>query len=225
MAIDMKQIEALFDAKFAEQAKLLEDQFSKSIDFLTHQVTDLQDENKALTKNLKTANEERDKLKAQILVINSEVRANKSKLIRQEQYSRKNNIKIYNLDITERETQEDCKLKAIQMFREKLKFAVPKDSILEAHPLPKGKKSVMIIKFNRYTTKSHIMASRKKLKSSGVSISDDITEDILQQMKDLERHPSVTSCWMWHQKLYIKDTSNQVHKLPCGQPTPMAFQT
>lgn len=224
MAVDMEAVAKLLDDKLAEQTRLLKLEFNKAIEFMSAEIQELKNENKKIKKNYKDLADEHEKVKIEVLVIKSELRDSRFRAIRQEQYTRKNNIKIYGMDITDQETPDNCKQKVVDMCKDKLNLIIPRESMVEAHPLPRGKKTSMIVKFSNYSFKTSVISARKALKGTKTSINEDMSEDIIQQIKDIEAHPKVTSAWMWHQKINIIDSDNKFHKFPCGQPTPRNFQ-
>lgn len=220
----LKAIAKLLDTKLDEQTRTIKKEFNDSIEHLSDQIKDLQKENLDLQKRCADIENENGLIKSEVLLLKAEVKAARQFTIRQEQYSRKNNVKIYGMTISDRETPQQCKKLAMDMFKDDLNIIIQPSDILESHPLPRGKKSSMIVKFKNYSTKCDILRARKALKGSGVSIAEDISGDIQLQIKEIESHPQVDSVFVWFQKIYVKDNAGQYHKFSCGQPTPLVWQ-
>ena len=128
--------------------------------------------------------------RATVEVQNTQLWANSN-----EQYSRATNIKIFGL---QQQDSEDCVQVVQDLFQDKLGLDIPTEDIDAAHrsrsktntgPLP------MMVKFRNQTTKNTVIQNRKKLKSTNISIHEDITKLNLETVNRVKNHPKIKSCW------------------------------
>ncbi|CAB4028541.1 Hypothetical predicted protein [Paramuricea clavata] len=109
---------------------------------------------------------------------NVEVKANDN-----EQYSRRNNIRIFGLA---EEIKEDCYDKVLKLCENHLNIEVSRDEIDRAHRVgqlkqvssgqPKPAPRAMIVKLICYTTKMKFMKARRNLRGRQIYINEDLTK-------------------------------------------------
>lgn len=99
----------------------------------------------------------------------------KNQLDRHEQYSRRNNIRIYGVPLES--NQEDTDSLVIKLVSEKLGVNISMSSIDRSHRLrnTNGKHPPILVKFANYHARASIMERKKRLKGSGVMIAEDLT--------------------------------------------------
>lgn len=132
-----------------------------------------------------------------------------------EQYSRRNNIRIFGVpDDIDRQTSQQTTSQVVQLLNKHLSVSITEENIDIAHRLGKfnGKNRPVIVKFVRRQVKNDIMQNVSKLKSTGLYISHDLTwlnQQVLSslRLKDTER---VKKCWCNDGILYgtFKEESN-----------------
>lgn len=112
-----------------------------------------------------------------------------------EQYSRRNCIRIFGIPES---TGENTDQIITKLAEEKLGVDLKLSDIDRSHrigkPNGKGSRSI-IMKFTNYNIKSRVLRARRKLKSSGIGIQEDLTarnKALLQKVKD---HLRVSSAW------------------------------
>ena len=60
----------------------------------------------------------------------------------------------------------------------------------------------IIVKFTNYSIKSNLLKQRRKLKSTGISIQEDLTSRNRALLKKVSEHPLVSSAWSIDGKIF-----------------------
>ena len=135
-----------------------------------------------------------------------------------EQYSRRSHLRIHGLRVPEN---AECKNAVCNFVKENLRrpdgnpICLSPEDIDAAHPLParkndsanqnqKKRPPSLIVRFFARDTRDKILRARKQLKSSGVSITEDLTNENLALLKRLQTSSEYDSCWAWMGKIYAK---------------------
>ena len=152
---------------------------------------------------------------SQKVALDSKARSN-----RNEQYSRKTNIKIHGLDDVRlpngryQGTQTTVK----EVLKAVAKVTVTDADIIACHRIPGGKSSVrpILLKVKNTDIKSRIMRNRKAFRESkdkrlskDARLSDDVTKDNGDLIQKLNQHESVVSAWFFNCSVYAKLTGEE----------------
>lgn len=99
----------------------------------------------------------------------------KNMLDKQEQYSRRNNLRIYGVPLES--NQENTDDLVVKLFSEKLGVDVSVQSIDRSHRLRSthGKPPPILVKFCNYHARAAVASKKKHLKGSGITIAEDLT--------------------------------------------------
>lgn len=91
-----------------------------------------------------------------------------------EQYSRRNNVRIFGLPTTQQNHTEE---QVITLFKEKMGVNIGPEVIDRCHPVGpvKNGKQAIIVKFMSYKFRRQVLAQRKVLKGSGIGVAEDLT--------------------------------------------------
>lgn len=218
-----KDLKAIFDAQLSDLTKKhteLEQRtvnLEKEKDDLKAQVVNLQTE----VQNLK------DNLKGHSSQINDCIKwSNKN-----EQYSRRNNIKIHGLALKDN---EDCRVAVSNMLRDKLKLHIKDGDIAAAHVVPRRQKPgtvdanqagedgearpppppPIIVRFflAARDTRDEAIKRRKQLIGSHMAIYDDITTLNAKLLNRLKNDGRIKSAWSWMGKIYAENVGGKVVK-------------
>ena len=173
---------------------------------------------------------ENDKLKEEITKVkliqeNSQEKIKEAHLLaslshehadRNEQYARRNNVKIMYVDESESETVEESEKIALKIFRDKLKMNIKPEEIEVAHRVGKknsGKNRPLLVKFVSRKTKSAVIRNRKLLKGSQpkVVIFEDLTKNVYQLHQHATNHLFTQDAWTSEGKIFVKDANGKVH--------------
>ena len=198
-----KQLEIVIDKKVTEKTKELTEKV-KSLEFDKNQLTDrvLQAE-----KDLKTY---KDKLTAcEKLAIASAQKSNFN-----EQYSRKNNVKILNIPEGTYESEQTLTEVVITELLAKGNVDLDPQDIVAIHRIP-GKTGVpkpVLLKLKNNSVKTRIMKQRKAMKDAGHRLVDDVTKLNTGLIGRLMKHSRIESAWYFNGAVYGKTTGGQRRK-------------
>ena len=193
-----KQLEIVIDKKVTEKTKELTEKV-KSLEFDKNQLTDRM---KQAEKDLKTY---KDKLTAcEKLAIASAQKSNFN-----EQYSRKNNVKILNIPEGTYESEQ-----TFTALLAKGNVDLDPQDIVAIHRIP-GKTGVpkpVLLKLKNNSVKTRIMKQRKAMKDAGQRLVDDVTKLNTGLIGRLMKHSRIESAWYFNGAVYGKTTGGQRHK-------------
>lgn len=143
------------------------------------------------------------------------------RLVDLEQYSRRNNIKIFGLEEAE---DEDIKKKVVSLITEKVKVKIDEDDIDVAHRFNTRSEASkvngarpIIVKLQRRDLKLEILKSRRNLKASGVFLCEHLCKPLNALFNRVRRHDQVTSAWTWEGAVYGKIASGKTFRVNYGQ--------
>ena len=223
----LEDLDVRLDKKLKEQEgriiKEIERSINSSIEQVHASMEELKEENRKLKEELTEVEKKCDKQEGQINKLKREVEAVREHAIKNEQYSRKNNLKIFGLQ--EKEGGQ-CVEEVQTMVKEKLKLSLRKEDIEVAHRLPATKRSAtrpVIVKLRDTGIKFSLLKARRLLKGTGVSVTEDISQSILDTTKQLRDSPTTKDAWCWNGKIYIKDDKDRIHKYSYGAALPEYF--
>lgn len=120
-----------------------------------------------------------------------------------EQYSRKNNVKIHNIIEEENETEESLTTRMQKILKDQ-NVELQKEKIQAIHRIPTkpGKIRPVIIKVTNNSVKTEIMKKRKEMKDAGYKLSDDVTALNTGLINRLTLHSGIQSAWFFNGSVY-----------------------
>ena len=140
--------------------------------------------NVAVNEIIKPINEEIASLHCQVKMLKSKLTEVTTKANDNEQYSRRNNIRIFGLAETEG---EDCYDVVLKLCQNDLDINVTRDELDRAHRVGKPKKSrdgqtsppprAMIVKLAGHSVKMKFFRARRKLGPKRIFINEDLTKE------------------------------------------------
>ena len=124
-----------------------------------------------------------------------------------EQYSRRNNLRIFGL---KPDVDEDCR-QAVVFVTSTLRVSVNESEIELAH-LTSGIQSsdgqsrrpvgLMLVRFCRKDMRDEVIKSRRILKGTRYAVTEDLTALNIKTMTRLRNHEHVLSTWSWNGKIF-----------------------
>ena len=145
-----------------------------------------------------------------------------------EQYSRRNNIKIHGLALG---NNEDCRVAVSNMLRTKLKLEVKEGDIAAAHVLPRRKKlgntgqaggndgvdqppPPIIARFflAARDTRDEAIKRRTQLQGTHIAIYDDLTTLNAKLLNRLKNNEKIKGAWSWMGKIYAESNEGKITK-------------
>lgn len=144
-----------------------------------------------------------------------------TRVVELEQYSRRENLKIFGLAESRG---EDIKKEVVEFLTNTMKCDIDETDISAVHRLDtKSHASIIngarpvIVRFTNRETKISVMRSRKILKGSKVFISDHLCKSMNALFNRVRKHTQVENAWSWDGSVFFKDTSGKVYKIRYGQ--------
>src|SRR6266536_4493914 len=132
-----------------------------------------------------------------------------------DQALRINNVRILGLEVRE----DDNLMEVVSTFiRDKLKVPdVTNNDIKSVYQIPfrrndenrqdsgmSSRRSVIMVQFKELQDRNIVIRSRKILKSSQVSIAEDLTSLNVQLLQRLHKNETIKDSWSWNGKIYAK---------------------
>ena len=181
---------------------------------ISQKLTNVQSENEALRKDIITL---KSQMKAQSKKIEDSENTAKDSLRKanyNEQYSRKNNIKVMDMPMTKpNETEADLISEVSSLFN-KEGITVDPSKVIAIHRIPgkTGHAKPILIKFMNNNEKSKIMTHRTAFKTMGRRLVDDVTKLNAQLITRLSEHPKIQQAWYFNGSVFGKTTDDIRHK-------------
>ena len=131
-----------------------------------------------------------------------------------EQYSRKNNVKIMGVVELEDETEESLTDKVMEILATKAKVKVTESKIMALHRIPgkSGMPKPVLLKLMNNSEKTKIMRRRQEMKRAGYKLVDDVTKSNTKLINKLMLHEEIDSAWYFNGSVFGKTTAGKRHK-------------
>ncbi|KAH3791485.1 hypothetical protein DPMN_144971 [Dreissena polymorpha] len=126
-----------------------------------------------------------------------------------EQYSRKNNVKIMDIKEDDKELIPNLTSKVIGLLQDK-GVELQNEQIMAIHIIPskKGQIRPVLLKLKSNNDKTIIMRKRKEMKAAGHRLVDDVTALNSALMNRLSLHPAIETTWFFNGSVFAQ-TKNQ----------------
>ncbi|KAK7489603.1 hypothetical protein BaRGS_00013016 [Batillaria attramentaria] len=201
-------------------------QLNKSVEEMRGEIFCLRKENDELKKDLEHFRKREEKLREIVFEAKQQAAVAERRSNDLEQYTRRNNIRIYGMSETDQESAVDCEKKVLRMFKDKLGLADIKPEHIEAcHRVgQKGKprqratqqqsdqdrpRSV-IVRFVSRKTAEAVLYHKKKLKNTAYVVVEDLTSANFYRLRKCKEHPDITSAWTRRGSVFVKTSNNKI---------------
>ena len=147
-------------------------------------------------------------LSEELQAVRTETRASLLASNDNEQYSRRNNLRLCGLKSVQN---EDCRVTATKFIRETLHVSISDTDVDVAHmttgslqPTTDGqqRRPTMLVRFCRRDVRDRVIRNRRALKGTSFAITEDLTNLNIKMMNRLKNHSAVTTSWSWNGKLF-----------------------
>jgi len=138
-----------------------------------------------------------------------------------EQYSRRNNLRLCGLKPVQG---EDCRLTAAKFIRETLHVTAVTESDIEVAHMTVGslqststqqKRPTMLVRFCRRDKRDLVIRSRRSLKGTHYAVTEDLTSLNVKTMNRLRNSEHVRNTWSWNGKIFaLLSNGNKVSARP-----------
>ena len=131
---------------------------------------------------------------------------------RQEQYSRRNCLLVHGMA---EEIVEDTDEKIINTLQQSMDETIKPEDIDRSHRLGKPKSSKnakprpIIIKFVRYNTRNRIHRNKKKLKGTGISVTESLTAERINILEKAREEHTFNNVWSQDGRIMFFDKDKQ----------------
>ena len=133
---------------------------------------------------------------------------------RNEQYSRRNCVRIKQLKHDEGES---SKLAVSKLLNSRLGMKIDESAIIVAHPVRPRKQSnrsnkslpPVIVRFKNRDIKDEVISRRRQLKGSPQVITEDLTALNNKLLNRVWNHENISKCWASHGKIFGISTSGR----------------
>lgn len=167
----------------------------------------------ALTKIQK---ENQDKIKT----MSKDITLARQKGVENEQYSRRFNLRIFNLPEVSKKNPygpPDLIGDVQELISSKLRLAINREDIVVAHRLPGKTPRPVIVRLASKDIRHEIISRRKVLKDKGISIAEDLCQDILTTVNRFRNDKKIKDAWTWNGKIYVQHKDTRVEQARWGQ--------
>ena len=135
----------------------------------------------------------------------------------QEQYSRRNNVRIFGIaDTVRNESAAASEDLALTVFNKKLGLDIRPEDVQIAHRTGRytalSTRSI-IVQFVSRKAKKDVIGNRKKLRGSGVSIAEDLTPSNVRRLSAIKSLDCVVQSWSFEGKLFAKNKNGHVKEV------------
>ena len=196
--IDLKDVLNRFDDQFVHKIKGFREEI---LNLVTETLQQVSNDIVTLKKKVETLEEENSNLKQAVVELRNAQTDLKIRMNDAAQHSRKDNVRILGLQETPK---EDTRAAVCQMIHRKLNLEIKPSDIAACHRLPSAiidKPKPIIVRFKDRYSKEKVTRERKQLKGSGVTITDDITQDNLKLMNRAKLSGKFESVWYFNGKV------------------------
>ena len=191
------------------------------LELLQAEIFDLKGNLEKATADIGKMTKETEVMRQELLQERYTTRTMTYRLNELEQYSRKNNIRIFGLrDNNKTENSYITENRVIELFRNKLNVDISPRDIQVAHRIGKfspDSDRAIIVQFVNKKAKMVVMANRKALKGSKTVISDDLTIQNMRRLESLKMLSCVAQSWAYNGKLFAKNKNNKVKEVKSNE--------
>ena len=188
-------IEAKVEQKVKEKVTELNDRF----DHVTYENGEIKDRLDKVEEELK---KEKERSRAAIEKSNYN-----------EQYSRKNNVKVLGVPDLTNETETKLTTEVISIIKDKTDVDIAPTEIVAIHRIPsKLNPKPVLVKLMNNSVKTRLMKHRKTMKQQGHKLVDDVTIRNTKLISRLLEHKKIDSAWFFNGFIYGKTTEGKRYR-------------
>ena len=176
----------------------------KSIEFYNEKFDELERDNRKKEEKINELEENSRKMDKKMNDLNRVID-------RQEQYSHRNCILLHGVKESENEDTDTVVTETLnELLLEKL-TDIDIDRSHRIGRLKKGKQSrPIIIKFARYNIRNRVFKNKKKLKDTGISITESLTQKRMQMLTKARNEFLFKNVWTQDGKILVKSDDNTI---------------
>ena len=167
-------------------------------------------------KDLKKKEEAIKLLKKEYSYLNKRLDEMDAVVDRQEKYSRRNCLLVHGIV---EETVENTDEKILNTLQQSMDETIKPEDIDRSHRLGKSKSSKnakprsMIVKFMRYIIRNRIYKNKKKLKGTGISVTESLTAKEINMLEKARKEHTFNNAWSQDGKIMFFDKNTNKVKI------------
>lgn len=194
-------VKKLFSKFESSLEKKMNDKVSKIQNDMSEKIDALTIENEDLRKRLEASAKQMDNMKKDLTETVKLARNNNISSNYNEQYSRKNNIKVFNFP---RKEKQDLRKDFIDLVKKDLNVDLEVRDVVAIHRLPSEvEPRPLIVKLFNTDVKRSLMRVRKELKNK-VKFVDDVTSRNMELINRLDKSGHFDSVWYFNCNVYAR---------------------
>ena len=122
-----------------------------------------------------------------------------------EQFSRKNNVKIMGVEYIDNENEAILTDKVRSIIKERTEVDIKFSEIIAIHRIPsRHDPQPILVKLKNNSVKTRLMKHRKTMKQHGNKLVDDVTKKNTELISRLLKHEKIDSAWFFNGFIYGK---------------------
>lgn len=202
----MNQMEEKLTKIVDEKVKEKNEDLNNRLDYMVFENGEIKDRLDKVEKELKGCQEQLGEEKT-----NTQTAIQKSNY--NEQYSRKNNVKVMGIQETENESEQNLMKEVISLVRGVANVNIEPYEIMAIHRIPsKNEPKPVLMKLRNNSVKTRLMKQRRIMKQQGHKLVDDVTKLNTGLISRLQLHEKIDSAWFFNGAIYGKTTEGRRHK-------------
>ena len=209
---EMNKMRETFDNSFKEYKKHVDDQLGHF-------------ESRLYNVEMKMDNivKENEELKFENETLRDRLLTNEKGLNDLEQYGRRWNLRVFNVEEKSGETTQDVTKRVCDIFTDMVKVKTEPSDIEACHRTGNLEKArhdkkvrPIIVRFNNRSLKDDVLRNRSKLKGKGLSIGEDLTPYNAKLCKDAYKHEAVDKSYSINGKVFVRLKDDRKLRLHYG---------
>lgn len=165
---------------------------------------------------LKALKDQTSKMEMAIVDLQKENIQLKNKLDSQEQFSRGRNIRIFGMAA---EKDKNLTESVLNLFTGPMKINnlnqvdIKRCQRVESKNRSSGKPAAILVEFSDINKRAMVLKNRKYLKSTGISVKEDLTKNRLELLNAAINKFTVKNAWCLHGIVYVKGANGVIHRV------------
>ena len=177
----------------------------------------IKEEVSRLTEQIIHLTEDNKKLKDNVMKVEKENLILKYEINNLEQYTRRENIRIFGVKDSAWEQGDKSTTLAIDIIKTKMKINIREEDIEAAHRVGRfkaDKNRAIIVRFSSRRVKERVMVEKKKLKGTGIFVSEDLTKMNIMWFFTVKKIEGVTNKWTKNGETFVRNVkTNEIIKV------------
>ena len=207
-------IKSVVEELFKGYQEKIEKRIDQEVSKLSQENYKLQKQNDQLSKDIKEYDEALNRMYNQLQETEEIAKSASARANYNEQYSRKNNIKMHGIP----ENKGEQLLEVVNEILTEVGVAIEENEVMAIHRIPgqKDRPRPILVKLRNNEAKSKVMRKRTAIKSlstngnTGVKITDDVTRQNTELISRLLMDERITAAWYFNGSIYGQNGGRRI---------------